>query len=125
MTDHPDLPGILGQIADAIGEDGARRLAMALGGRRVSIARHPGPSNAIAAVVGVEAAQVIAIEIGWGEVVLPLGPAARPVRIRAMLAQGLSHNVIAAQVGVSVRTVEYHAQRRRRHNGQPDLFDRD
>lgn len=123
MTDRADLPGILGQIADAIGEDGARRLAMALGGRRVSIAKNPGPSNAIAAVVGVEAAKIIANDIGWGEVVLPLGPASRPARIKAMLTEGLSHNQIAAAIGCSVRTVEYHAQQKRQHNGQPDLFD--
>jgi hypothetical protein len=123
MTADPDFPGILGQIADAIGKDSARALAMALGGQRVSIAKNPGPSNPIAAVVGVEAAKVIANEIGWGEVALPLGPASRPARIKAMLAQGLSHNRIAAEIGCTVRTVEYHAQQKRQHNGQPDLFD--
>jgi hypothetical protein len=118
------LPGILGQIAEVAGEQAARRIAAELGGQRVSFARRPGPENAVARIVGIDAARAIADHIGWGEMVIPLGPATRTARIRAMLAQGVSHNRIAAAVQVHIRTVERIASRMRTEDDdrQPDLF---
>ncbi|MEM1344957.1 MAG: hypothetical protein AAGI34_10320 [Pseudomonadota bacterium] len=114
------LPGILQRFADVIGEQDARNIAQRLGGRRVYLAENPGPDNPIAQVIGVEAAARLAREIGGGEdIAIPFGPFARAPRIRHLLTIGWTHTSIASEVGVGVRTVEYHAQRMRQHNRPP------
>lgn len=129
MADPVLFPGVLGQIADAIGEDLATRLAEQLGGHEVQIPKTPRPGNMVVDVIGEDAARILAAEIGHGRLRLPMGPARRDERIRALLRDGRPHREIARAVGVHRRTVEYHAQRMRQHNGPPgggdqrDLFD--
>lgn len=104
------LPGLLGQIADVVGETKALAIARALGGRYTSIAQNPGPDSPLARIVGVEDARRIAVEVGHGRVVIPMGPATRSAQVRAMLANGVSHSDISRALGVHQRTVEYHAK---------------
>ena len=119
MADPVLFPGILGEIADVIGEDLATRLAEELGGQDVVIPAIPRPGGVVASVIGVEAARLLALEIGGGRLRLPKGPTRRDHRVRALLLAGRSHREIVAAVGVHRRTVEYHAKQLRQHNRAP------
>lgn len=125
---RPALPGVLGEIAEAIGEDWARVVAERLGGRRVWLAARPGPDGALARAIGVERARAVAEALGANlEITIPMGgwagEAGRRRRIAELLAEGWSHPRIAGVVGVHQRTVERVAARLRPDPDQPGLFD--
>ena len=125
MTEgRPYLPGILGEIAEHIGEDVALRLAAERGGRAVFIPKYPGPCCALGKIVGVQAARQIVDLLGSGSVMVPCGhlrgAAGRRTKIIALWQSGMSQSNIAAEVDVSLSTVE-RTIARMRDDRQPEL----
>ncbi|MEL6478118.1 MAG: hypothetical protein AAFR17_12400 [Pseudomonadota bacterium] len=108
------LPGILGQIEGLIGTDKAVALMQAFGGREVTIPKKPEAGMELPKVIGVEAARVLASDLGSGRVLIPMAQSSRVARLRRMLKDGISHQKIAAALGCHVRTVEYHAAKVRK-----------
>lgn len=105
-----DLPGILTEIAEAIGEDKARRLAEALGGHEIYPSRNPSPSSKLACVIGVDAVRKLADVLGVEKRLIPMAGRRRDVRGRELAREGLSRSEIAARVGVHERTAARYAQ---------------
>ncbi len=109
------LPGLLGQVAQAAGVKAAWQLAKERGGGRAYI---PTPEalhdrHWLVRAVGLEAAVAIANALGSGEVEVPLGPftgnrAQVWAAIERGLNAGLSVEQAARQVGVTARTVRRH-----------------
>lgn len=122
---NPYLPGVLGQIAEEIGQEVALKLAEARGGRSIYVPQHPTAKTELAKVVGVEAAAQIKELLGRGDLAVPCGSLrgtnGRRARIQALLAEGKSQGEIAEIVDVSLRTVERVAARVT-DDRQGDLF---
>ncbi|MFV1538849.1 hypothetical protein [Phaeobacter sp. JH204B] len=122
---RPYLPGVLSYIAEEISLDLAVRLAEAKGGREVYISNKAGSS--LAELLGAEDALRLYKLLGGGKLVVPAGnfggQAGRRQRIAMLLGQGKSHSVVAAEVDVTLRTVErVAASLRRRNDDQGDFF---
>jgi hypothetical protein len=126
------FPGILGEIAEAAGEEAAIAVARAAGGRFCYL---PGiatlragqrENNWLVRAVGMEAAVKIALACSprrgvWVD--MPLGPLARDFRIREAidkkLLQGKSVNEIARALKTTRRSV-YRRKAKIRENNGPD-----
>ncbi|MEQ8747334.1 hypothetical protein [Pyruvatibacter sp.] len=119
------LPDLLARIADAVGEEAALLVAKEWGGRRLYIPQHVPPGHRLVQVLGRPRAEKVVETLGYGQVVVPLGPeadgAARRAMIRQLLDEGVSQHTIARRVRVHIRTVEREAQRCRAAQ-QPNLF---
>lgn len=116
--------GILARIAEEIGPDVAIALAMARGGREIYIPKSPKPDDALSQIVGLPAAIRLQKLIGEGRQRIPLGSfggqGGRQQRILALWREGMSQSRIAAEVDVSLRTVERILGKRPDPN-QPEL----
>jgi len=109
-----ELPGVLAEIAELIGEEAALALAKAFGGTTVLIRKSVVDGDPMAAVVGLEAARRISREIGWGNIEIPLARHwMMKNEILRLLDQKLSESAIARAVGCHGRTVRRHRRLRR------------
>lgn len=103
------LPGIAGQIEEAIGRDLTERLLKRRGGTEIKIPKFARGSM-LAEIVGVHAAEKLIREIGPGRIVLPLGnmrgTKARKAAAKRMLRQGASVNQVALACDMHGRTVQ-------------------
>ncbi|MGE0256893.1 MAG: helix-turn-helix domain-containing protein [Alphaproteobacteria bacterium] len=130
MTDAPDivaLPGVLGQIEEAIGRPWALQLAGKLGGSEIYLAtpERIGRTSPVVRAIGIDRARKLAEALGHGRLLIPLGPTStekqRRAAIRREIAAGLSNNAIAVKLHVHERTVR--RERDRLADGrQADLF---
>lgn len=102
------LPGIAGQIEEAIGLDLAVRLLKRRGGCEVHIPRRVRGSQ-LAEIIGEEAATRVAETLGPGKVLLPCGNLrgqfARRADAMRMLRQGASLQQVALACDMHTRTV--------------------
>jgi hypothetical protein len=102
------LPGIAGQIEQAIGLDLTVRLLKRRGGCELHIPRRVSGST-LAEIVGEEAAERIVAAIGPGKVLLPCGHLrgqfARRADARRMLREGASLQQVALACDMHTRTV--------------------
>jgi hypothetical protein len=130
----PDLPELLREIAEIAGIDAALAIADAKGGQDVIIPTRLRPDHWLVVAVGLEKAERISAHFTSGHrrqrVIVPLGPAGsflaeRRRRAKALAdaqARGSSANQIAAEVGITERSVRRFRSKQRQDNGQGDLF---
>ena len=106
----PYLPGILWLIAEEVGEDVAIKLATERGGRAVHVPKNPAPDHVLTQLVGLRAAQEISDLCGAGEFNVPCGnlrgAAGRKARAQQLLSEGTSCAAVAADIDLSIRTVQ-------------------
>ncbi|MCB5198576.1 hypothetical protein LGQ03_04935 [Loktanella sp. TSTF-M6] len=122
------LPGIAGEIEDAIGLELTAKLLRARGGTEVNIPTRPGP-NYVTELLGADATQRLIDVMGAGRIVLPCGHMrgrdaeriARRDKAMAMLAAGRSLREVALQCDLHLRTVERYNAERDRTIDQPKL----
>jgi DNA-binding transcriptional regulator LsrR (DeoR family) len=87
-----------------LGEDGARALAQAFGGRRLYVPRQPGAHHPITVAVGQQAAERLAAAFHGVGIDVPVMPATR-TEIRRLDAEGLTRADIARKLGITERWV--------------------
>ena len=117
MGAHPHLPGILAEIADAVGIEAALAVARARGGTRAYFAERPRPGNWLVDAVGPEKAAAIGrlFSSGRGSVELEVPGGAALARVAVWreiyrrLEAGQSKTQIALALGINCRTVQAHA----------------
>lgn len=124
----PDLPELLCEIAEIAGIDAALAIADAKGGQQVFIVAHLRPDNWLIAAVGLAKAKLISDHFCSGrlrqKLTIPLGPAGSYQALRRRTnraleeaaSRGESANQMAANAGVTTRTVHRFRSRRRGHN---------
>jgi DNA-binding NarL/FixJ family response regulator len=95
-------------------------LIEAHGGTRLYIPAQPNQGQALARLVGLEAAWRLARAHGGETVKVPL---ARHWRIRVLRERGLSYAAIARALGTTESAVHRHLQAARLTAAQPSLFD--
>ena len=88
-----------------IGEEAARRLAEAFGGRRLYVPKSPGEHHPITVAIGAPAAKVLAAEFGGSSPIDVPMLSARKARIVELDAQGWTRAKIAREVHVTERRV--------------------
>jgi DNA-binding transcriptional regulator LsrR (DeoR family) len=88
-----------------IGEEAARRLAEAFGGRRLYIPKAPGEQHPITVAIGAAAAKVLAAEFGGSAPIDVPMLSTRRARIVELDGLGWSRAKIAREVGVTERRV--------------------
>lgn len=135
MTAKSSLPGILGEIADAVGADAAFAIAASRGGTRADFPANAREDHWLAETVGLEIADRICCALrvqdadgrvrGVRHELIPLGSAslyktARRQVVKA-LESGASARVAAREAGVHERTV----WRIKSALKEPDLFSRE
>lgn len=101
-----------------LGEDGARKLAEAFGGRRLSVPRQPGAAHPITVAIGPEGAAKLASTYHGHGIDVPMLHARRE-RISELDRAGLSRSEIARKVRVTERRV-YQVLAEER-DGEPEL----
>jgi len=112
-SEFPELPGVLGEIADAAGEEAALAVANARGGTQVYFPSVPGHGHWLSRLIGEDAARRVCARLTCGvggiRVDLPLGPTGHAARARArvdaLIGEGLSERDIALATGYSIRGV--------------------
>ena len=119
------LPGVLGEIADLIGEVGALNIAAQKGGTRVYFPARVDDTHWLAAVVGIDNARKLcdhfAVDGSGQRIEIPLfvGGSYKQFirelskRLHALDADGASEREIARKLGVSQRSVRRHRSRHR------------
>lgn len=121
MRKKSKLPGILANIADVIGEDGALALAAASGGTRIHIPARVRSDHWLARTVGIGAARKLSryFAVGGGRNAQGRGasveiPMAKHRRIADVAStEGLSARQAALRVGVTARTIHRHRAQQR------------
>lgn len=107
---HYHLPGVLSLISEMVNEDAAVKLAKKRGGREIYIARNPSQDDVLSEIVGLDDARLISDLLGHGNLRVPMGnlggQGGRQKRIQELRREGLTMPQIAAEVDVSLRTVE-------------------
>jgi len=102
------LPGVAGQIEQAIGLELTVQLLRRRGGTQVTVPTRPAGSY-LAEVIGVEATRTLIAVIGPGKVTLPCasmrGAKARRADAKAMLRAGKSLLQVALDCDLHTRTV--------------------
>lgn len=129
--DLAPLTGFLAELADLVGEQGARRLAHAHGGTRLYVPERLTPEHHLVAEIGYEAALTLVHAFKREHLEIPLGPGgiyAQSMRERREIVsrldeQGKSAPEIARAAGVHSRTVYRHRAKGRADPDQPGLFD--
>ena len=123
------LPGIVGEVADALGMAAAVRLAARLGGTRLSIPRNFAPGTLLGDLVGDATAQWLVEHYGGDVVTVPILRAEisrlRREAIWQLAEEGRSRREIARILGCTQRWVAMVlAQERLRPAAEetPDLF---
>ena len=112
MTDGlPVLPGVLADIAEVAGRDGAIRMALQWGGLDVHLpkaghlAAHP--EHPLAQLLGVPAAARVAQRVGGASVYIPMAHKACAAYLAAGGAQPAE---IAARLGIALTTARRYAR---------------
>jgi len=121
-----ELPGILADIAEAAGNAVALRLARAVGGTEITVAKNPKPGSRITKLVGLEAARRIANTVGYGRMLIPMANLRgqghrREVMAKVMGAGG--SNTQAALAGDSHERTARRLRKRIREQEPLPLFD--
>ena len=105
-----DLAGVLAEVADALGEDKARVLAKAFGGRRLYVPSKVQAEHPIALALGHPAAEELVKMFRGKTIDVPLGPASASARnaaaILTMAARGSDTHEIAKALCICARTVQ-------------------
>lgn len=135
------LPGVLGEIAEIIGEGPALAIAREKGGGRVYFPADPQPDHWLVELIGSAKARALcaafAVTPGGSRegqrgayLELPLGPTGTQAETRRaigrLLREGHSHDKIAREARVSRRTVQRQraaGRHRDPDDRQPDLFE--
>jgi Trp operon repressor len=120
MLDRPAMPMLLEEVANAIGVDGALKLASAHGGTQVYIPARPDESHWLSALVGLADARTLARALTSDRTglhfVIPMGPSRNQVerwrRMHDLIDKGLPAREIARACGVHMRTVKRHRNNR-------------
>lgn len=110
---RPPLPGVLGEIAELVGEDAARAIARARGGTQVYFPPEPASDHWLSRLIGREKALAVCDHLTCGvggmRIDLPLGPRGHAAQVRAkvdaMLAEKRSERDIALATGYSIRGI--------------------
>lgn len=104
-----NLTGILQQIADVTSVEVASILAKEVGGTELFVPRYPKPACKLSKIVGQQAAETIAKEVGWGDILIPAGEfrgqGARKKAVKQLCEEGLSTQEIARRTDCHERTV--------------------
>ncbi len=87
-----------------LGEEGARALASAFGGRRLYVPKAPGPHHPITVVLGKDGAERLAAAFHGVGIDIPMLPAAQ-AEIRRLAAAGWKRAAIARELKVTERWV--------------------
>lgn len=107
---YQHLPDLLARVADAAGEDAALLVAKEWGGQRIYLPQTLRTNHRLVQLLGRTRAQAVIDELGYGQVLVPLGPmaddAAKRQEIRKLLSEGVSQSTAARRAHVHVRTVE-------------------
>ena len=123
---HEQLPNLLARIAEVAGEEAALLVAKEWGGQPLYVPQEVTPGHRLVQVLGRLRAEKVAAALGYGEIVVPLGPYAddhaKRMLIRRPLADGLPQHIVARKARVHLRTVEREAQRMRTEKQLP-LFE--
>ncbi len=100
-------PAELEWLIAPIGEDGTLALIEARGGTRVYVPARPDAGCELARIIGLPAAQALALHFGGEHIRVPLarGKWAGAWRARIYHARGLSYPAIARRLGVVENTV--------------------
>ncbi|MEQ8585231.1 MAG: helix-turn-helix domain-containing protein [Thalassobaculaceae bacterium] len=132
MSDDPvPLTGFLAELAELVGEKGARRLAQMHGGTRLYVPERLTPDHPLVTEIGYEAALSLVHAFKREHLEIPLGPSGayvQSIRSRREIVsrldeQGKSAPEIARAAGVHSRTVYRHRAKGRPDPNQPGLFD--
>ena len=102
------LPAVRSELTileTVIGEDAARRLAEAFGGRRLYVPKSPAADHRITKAIGADAARALAAEFGGSAPLDVPMLSARKARIVELDGLGWSRARIAGDVGVTERWV--------------------
>jgi len=110
MADDLKLPGILGQIAEVVGEETALKLAAEFGGRRLYVPVRPRPGDALAQALGMDGAQKVA-RILAGHVEIPV---CRNWQLRRQLLELIKTDLPSAEIAKRLRCHERTVWRYRR-----------
>ena len=105
MSFEPPLPGVLAEIAEVAGRETAIAIARAWGGRQVHVPvrlAETGIGRELAGAVGRDAAQAVMQRFAGESLYVPM---ARRAVVGHLSASGMSAAAIAAQLGVSIKTV--------------------
>lgn len=98
------------RIAEATSPEVADKIFDLFGGLPIEIREKPKPSHVLSRTIGVENVEAIVREIGWGEILIPVGPKrgwqGQRKRIVEFLEQGTSLRDTAWVLGISQRCVE-------------------
>lgn len=102
------LPGVIGIVADQLGEGAALRLAGEFGGQRLYIDRFPRQDHKIARAVGMEISRVLSAEFGGENIEIPRAAAVVDgsiYRRDEILSSSESVNSLARRLGCTERRV--------------------
>lgn len=105
----------LAELEEVIGKTNAALLCREFGGLSCYLPATPGPDHQFARIIGMPALSALAKYTGGWHLEMPNLRRAEPSvrRIREMLAQGLTHRVIARECRVTERWVREVASQRR------------
>lgn len=110
-----DGSDLLAVVEHCCGREAMERLAFKVGGGRVTVPREPREHHVLSLILGVEGTRKVVAIFGWGEVEVPMGPAALHERLRtaaeALIKSGKSGPEVARALGVSQRTVTRYRRR--------------
>lgn len=108
---------MLRQVAEIAGERAALALAAEWGGREIYIPQTLPSDHRLVRLLGHAAATAIIRELGYGKLLVPLGPLPpsnrNPTAIRRLIADGRSLADIATATGCHIRTVTKHRAKMR------------
>ena len=104
-----ELTGILEQIANVTSREVAEELAKVVGGTEIYVPKDPKESSLISQIIGIEQAQIIAKEIGYGKISIPAGAfrgqGGRRKYVQSLLNKNYPVNLVARLADCSERCV--------------------
>ena len=116
------MPNLLVSMEDALGADLVRAFLEDWGGRLYAVRATATPLGRDHHAVS----EWLRQQIGWGNLVIPMGPASRSIRLRcaihAQLRAGRSSSQIARAIGCHTRTVSRNKQSFARRGLLPDTI---
>jgi DNA-binding NarL/FixJ family response regulator len=102
--DFDGLRATAANLKRLLGDDGARALADAFGGRRLYVPKEPGPHHPLTVVIGPESAAALASAFHGMTLDIPMLPATRAEILR-LDALGWTRRAIARELKVTERWV--------------------
>ncbi len=121
--DFPHLPGLLGVLARAGHSGAALRLAMEWGGTSRYIPETPRPDSPLVAIIGMEAARLLALTYGRGPQDIPIAAHQDTAKGRILRDPDPSTRRVAQRYHVTERHVRDVRAMGRPDPRQLDLFD--